>query len=244
PPNLIDTPTGPCQGEGIKSKWKRDHVRGVAQRIAAQGPSGYVGLLPPAVFAVALVAFSLAVCLKGIGKALAAPVFVGAILVWTTGVATVSSPDVLISADGKLVAVRADDGSYRFNTTRAQSFTRDIWLRAFAPAHGADEAVPEMVCDRDGCLAQAPGGVFVSWAKTPEALREDCEKAGLVVTNLPPPRTCSAKLLSMSNSGPKASLAIRFDADGEHHAMHIETSATNRARIWNQRQSIQFHTPR
>jgi competence protein ComEC len=109
-------------------------------------------------------------------------------------VATVP-PDVLIDAEGRTLAVKAEGGGYRVSSPRA--FPVSTWLgRA-----GEDTAKPwprkgtsddgRLRCDADGCLYRALGQV-VGFPRTFKAVNEDCRNASAVLTALPIRGRCAA----------------------------------------------------
>ncbi len=111
-----------------------------------------------------------------------------------------SRPDILISEDGRLMAVRAADGRLSVSEPRRDRFTREIWLRADGrsevtswPTAGPDEAA-WLTCDPLACLYR-PNGQSVALIRDPRALQEDCSMADIVVAAVPVPRFCRADIV-------------------------------------------------
>ena len=106
-------------------------------------------------------------------------------------------PDVLVSEDGRLMAVRGADGELALSEPRRDRFTRDIWLRA----DGRPQAIPwpalgpsedgRLSCDPLGCLYRRDG-VLAALVMDPRALGEDCAAADIVVAAMPAGRSCRA----------------------------------------------------
>lgn len=126
----------------------------------------------------------------------AAPVALGLL-----SVALVRQPDVIVSGDGALFAVRAADGRMVVSPVRGNDFDvetimkragqtlRDPW-----PDHGAS-VDGRLACDAIGCLYRA-GGQLVALVRDREALLEDCLHATVVVSAVPVRSTCpSARVL-------------------------------------------------
>src|SRR5699024_9975588 len=71
---------------------------------------------------------------------------------WTT------PPDLLLSEDGRLLAVRATDGSLLFNSRRVSRFSAQQWLARAAEDEGellpgpGDLGWPDLACDSKGCI--------------------------------------------------------------------------------------------
>jgi competence protein ComEC len=111
-------------------------------------------------------------------------------------------PDVLIAADGGLMAVRGADGALMLSSARAGRFSAEGWLRLDGQDGGAP-VWPEtgatadgiMRCDALGCIYRASGQV-VALMRRPEALAEDCGAAGVILSREPVRARCrSARLV-------------------------------------------------
>ncbi len=109
-----------------------------------------------------------------------------------------TGPDILISEDGGLMAVRAADGGLALSELRGERFTREIWLRAEGraeaqpwPAEGTG-ADGLLSCDLLGCLYRREGRL-VALIRDPRALDEDCAVTDIVVSAVPVPRGCRGR---------------------------------------------------
>lgn len=110
-------------------------------------------------------------------------------------------PDILISADARLVAVRGADGLLQLSTDRAAKLTRETWLRrdgqAEAPVvwpRAGQSADGRLSCDPSGCLYRAQGHV-VALVQDAAALAEDCQHADMLIATVPVRRRCAAELV-------------------------------------------------
>jgi competence protein ComEC len=99
----------------------------------------------------------------------------------------VRQPDILISEDGDLMAVRDEAGGYVLSSVTRADFEREIWLRragqeAAAPwpaeGYGVDG---RLACDSLGCLYRLHG-LLIALAREPAALAEDCKTADIVIS--------------------------------------------------------------
>lgn len=101
-------------------------------------------------------------------------------------------PDVMVSEDARLVAIRGGDGTLSVNRARPSSFSMDDWKRALlsdlviTPVKpGADpgrEVWPgAFSCEAGVCLASFPSGSLVVHAKTAEFATAFCTEAALIV---------------------------------------------------------------
>ncbi|HBC06740.1 MAG TPA: hypothetical protein DC046_04065, partial [Rhodospirillaceae bacterium] len=113
--------------------------------------------------------------------------------------ARVVPPDLIVSADGDLAAVRGD-GGYLFSSLRHGRFTRENWLehagfRADEVAQWARDGgygrlqKDGLRCDGVGCVLIRAGWRVVL-AETRGALAEDCGRADLVIALIPAGRAC------------------------------------------------------
>ena len=88
------------------------------------------------------------------------------------------APDILVSSNAKLAAVRTDGGGYMVSTLRRARFERNIWLRR-AVLYGAEGKWPKngttdsVSCDAIGCIYQK-NNKKISFARTAQAFAEDC----------------------------------------------------------------------
>lgn len=119
--------------------------------------------------------------------------------------ATSRPPDFLISADGKLMGARGEDGDLALSRRRA-GFLPDTWLRRQGQDATADWAALWR-CGEPGC-SRAYGPVEVVLVKTPAERRAACLREGIVVIATLPARYCQAPRLVID--------VIDLNADGTH----------------------------
>jgi competence protein ComEC len=125
-------------------------------------------------------------------------------------------PDILISADGRNVAVRGGDGRLHVMRTAKDAFLAKEWLAADADPRGpADPTLMEGVsCDDSGCVTQAADGRFVALARHQEALTDDCDRAALIVTARQAPPGCAASVITSERLRRHGAIALRRGRDG------------------------------
>ena len=97
-------------------------------------------------------------------------------------------PDVLVSADGKLLGVRDGSGGLWLSSNRASPFTAETWTRragettaAAWPNNGTVSAQGRLLCDSLGCIYRARGQ-RVALALKGAALEEDCRHATVLIS--------------------------------------------------------------
>ncbi|HEX4078192.1 MAG TPA: ComEC/Rec2 family competence protein [Rhizomicrobium sp.] len=98
-------------------------------------------------------------------------------------------PDVLVARDGQTIAIRAADGKLHFLRHIADEYSASEWLKRDGdprPARAAMASTKDGVrCDAFGCVAHMPKGASVAAALRPDALREDCANADVIISSLP-----------------------------------------------------------
>jgi len=118
----------------------------------------------------------------------------------------VPQPDILISGDGRNVAVRGKDLRLHLMRTSKDAFLVKEWLAADAdPRVASDPTLSEGVsCDEAGCVVQMADGGFAALAQRTGALADDCERASLLVTARQAPRACAAAVIDQGASSDRA----------------------------------------
>src|SRR5215210_3147916 len=107
-------------------------------------------------------------------------------------------PDVLVSADGRLVGIRGVDGRLSIlKSTGADTFAIRNWLAADADARAVSDASLSAgsKCDQAGCIGRAGENKLVAMPLLPEAFEEDCARAAIVITARAAPAWCAALVI-------------------------------------------------
>jgi ComEC/Rec2-related protein len=153
-----------------------DFMLAVANWSARLSSTGDIGVIPMtsfSLFTVALLVFCLAntkLRLVSIPIALAA----------LSLVFSRSEPDILISEDAKLVALRSADGELMLNQSKPNRFTLENWQRAYrASTAGAFE------CADGLCIADSGSGAKVGHLTDKARFQEACDAVDLLVITFP-----------------------------------------------------------
>ena len=139
-------------------------------------------------------------------------------------------PDILVDESGEAVAVRADDGRYRFVGVKGHRFEVENWLRADGdPRRTAADSEEGVRCDQLGCVATTgDGGVLVAVARNPAAFADDCRLAAVVVSRYRAPDGCASDATVVDKAALAAGGAhalYRLPAgDGEKPRYRVETA--------------------
>lgn len=106
-------------------------------------------------------------------------------------------PDILVSHDARMVAVRGPEGRLSVMSTGTDDFTLREWLAADGDARSAraETLSANVRCDELGCVAPLQGGGMVALARSAEALADDCSRARVVVTQRQAPPQCKAQVI-------------------------------------------------
>ncbi|MGE0856429.1 MAG: ComEC/Rec2 family competence protein [Hyphomicrobiaceae bacterium] len=143
-------------------------------------------------------------------------------------------PDLLVGRDGRLVAVRADDGRLTVLPASGSRFEVARWLEHDGDGRPADAAAGSgrgLACDRLGCTIGIKGK-RVAVARHPAALADDCAKADVLVLDVPAPRVCPrpGAVVDFIAVRTQGTHAVFVEPSG---ALHIETVAGQRGlRPW------------
>ncbi|MGQ7791901.1 ComEC/Rec2 family competence protein [Faunimonas sp. B44] len=104
-------------------------------------------------------------------------------------------PDVVLSPDGRVAAVRDETGVLRVSGGRAGSFTVEQLFESEPGMPSRAELRAGMACDEAACLLRGAGGRLVSHVRDAVAFAEDCRRAAVVLTPLPAPPGCAAAIV-------------------------------------------------
>lgn len=134
-------------------------------------------------------------------------------------------PDLLVSGDGRLVAVRDGDGTYLPSTPHGDHFVEETWTRHAATSLGApwpavgEAAGGSLRCDAAGCVYTARGR-RVALIRDGGALAEDCSISDLVVSPVAAHRACrGTRIIDRIDTWRRGGHAVWLD--GNH--VRVET---------------------
>jgi len=190
-----------------------DWMVAVAQWVAAL--PGAVGRMPA--FGIGpLILASLGIILMGLLRTplrWSGAAVLGLAVIWAINV---PQPEILISGDGRNVAVRGNDGRLHLMRNGKDAFAVREWLAADADARTPTDAslADGVSCDTAGCVTQTADGRFVALAMRPQAMADDCERAMLIVTSRQAPSDCRATLIDAERLRRQGALALRKTRDG------------------------------
>lgn len=101
-------------------------------------------------------------------------------------------PDILITASGKLNAIRTTEGRVMVSNMRSASYARTSWLKRWGLEDFSTRKLKdELPCDKGGCTYSHNSGQKIIFNTHSMALTEDCQKADILITNVSSPSICS-----------------------------------------------------
>jgi competence protein ComEC len=152
-------------------------------------------------------------------------------------IALVRGPDILISDDGRLMAVRGADGELQLSSSRAGGLKRETWLRRAGQSGEAAPTWPSaglsddgrLRCDAAGCVYTVPGHI-VALARTESALAEDCLRASVLIAAVPVRGACPSPRLVIDRFAVwrDGSHAVWLDADGDVRVQSVRAERGDR----------------
>ena len=186
-----DAPALWVMGQGIAA------MNAVAAWLAPHSALDSTGMIPlPAVLVLTL-ALALLTLASGRLRMMSAPLLLlGGALMFMR-----ATPDMLVSEDARLVALRMADGNVSTNLARPPGFSADNWRRAMSvdvlqkPAKSArrDNATGQFVCSGDVCLASVKGLSVVRAANSTAALPHCRVDTLVIIAQADDPGNCAAR---------------------------------------------------
>ena len=165
--------------------WGVEAVLWIARTVASWPGAAITVLQPSIAGMIAVAAGGLWLCLWRRGWR-----FAGIPLI-VAGLATAGGddpPDILISGNANLIAIRSDAGVVHLSNLQASPFVRDIWLRRLG--------VPQFLsldvglnCDVLGCTG-AVAGYEIAVVRDALGFAEECRRADILISREPIPRNC------------------------------------------------------
>ena len=170
-----------------------------------------------------------------------APIAVGLIVA-----SLATPPDILVTQDGRDVAVRLGNGKLAFLRPPKDDYAAQSWLQRGGDARAPDQAVASVRdgvrCDSYGCVARLADGELLAAPLRFEALDEDCARAAIVIAAVPTRHRCTGPRLVLDrfDLAKNGATAIRLGS-----ALDIRTVRGERGlRPWSQRPERHYRRTR
>lgn len=125
-------------------------------------------------------------------------------------------PDILVSADGKTVAVRQQDGRLAVAGASSNKMVVSQWLGRDGDARKPDDRTLGVAfpCDRTTCRTTAPGGAAVTLLRKPGGSARDCAAGGILVTSGREAPPCEGRVYAPASLARTGAVALYRSAEG------------------------------
>lgn len=209
-------------GAGITS------VLEIAAWFAARSPIDAVGSLPVTAVAIFTIGLLIMTALSGRLRLAALPF----VIVGTGLIANRELPDVLVSEDGRLVAVAGTARTLHVNRNRPNGFTIQNWLHGMdadrfqsptdaetlSTALAASEQTPGFNCADKTCVARDGEGHLIAHVPDAVSAFAFCTRAALIIIDDATAgdvcRTGEAAILTKRDLARRGSAEVRFGSEG------------------------------
>lgn len=133
-------------------------------------------------------------------------------------VSGVKKPDLIVSDDASLIAIRTDEGAYVFSSLRKNKFVRTQWSEALAlkpeQVQGWKEGQEGTLrCDEYACRAEVKGQKL-SVVYTPEIIEQECGWADVLISDRPLLYCKDAQVIDRFDVYRKGAAAVFISDDG------------------------------
>lgn len=155
----------------------------ISSFVNSLGGNGVTGQLGYSVLPMAFIGLFLLTMLKTKLRISGFVILLGTTLFWQG----TPVPDILLSEDGRAIAIKTSGNKLALMYPRRNKFVRDIWLRAFSGdqpgklnvAGNEDETSP--ICGKDMCIAKTKQGAKVIVVYNPKMLEDACREADILL---------------------------------------------------------------
>ena len=165
-------------GQGIEV------VIALAKMVAARSPSGNLGLMPQGTLILMSIGLVMLLFLSTRLRLCGIPLLLGAALLMMRA----QEPQIIVSEDGKLVALRTDDGNLAVNRTSGSAFTLNNWQQGYGINEvakplkaGAFSKEMQFECFEKVCTARRPGGLIIAYTDEAAQRSSACDEGDIVI---------------------------------------------------------------
>lgn len=150
-----------------------------------------------------------------------------------------SNPDILVSENGRAIAVKTDTDDYTLLYPRRNPFVTNIWAKALKIAEYRAHNLSETQCSRDQCTYQLSSGKVLQIVYDPDLLKSACNSADILIA----PRlwwvNCRSKKPDLilkrhdfEQRGAHTIFLNRIGSEPGKTPIHIETALSDYSRPW------------
>ncbi|MCP4185706.1 MAG: ComEC family competence protein [Hyphomicrobiales bacterium] len=156
--------------------WGIEWVVVISDYVNSLGGNGVTGLLGPPVLPMAFIGLFFLTMLKTRLRIIGVMILLASTLFWAPS----QIPDILLSEDGRAIAIQDDQGKLAMIYPKRNKFVRDIWLRAYS-GDEQGEILHQGRCNKDICTAKTRQGALVYVVYDPDYLTLACNRADILL---------------------------------------------------------------
>ncbi len=200
--------------------WGIEIVISIAKGVASHSPSGNLGLISETSLVLMAIALLLLLFLSTWMRLIALPILAAAVILTSL----VSVPAIIISEDGKLVAIRTDDDQLAINRQGGSAFNLNNWQQGYKAQQIIKPTMTgelvngaQFACEDKLCLAREPGGLIIAYTNDVKRQADACREGNIVILAFaaaaPYCADTAIKVISMQNLALNGAAEIRFGTE-------------------------------
>lgn len=163
----------PLNAVSIGIEWVVD----ISRWVESISPNGNTGLLPGITILI-FASFLTLVCLL---KTKLRYMSLMPLLALPFVLQTPTKPDVLISENGRAIAIKTNDEKLGLLFPRGSAFVHDIWVKAWSGGEQHLITLPKDQCNRERCIVVLPSSKILHVLYNPDFIQSSCSRADILV---------------------------------------------------------------
>jgi len=156
--------------------WGIEWVIAISDYVNSLGGRGITGQMGTPVLPMAFIGLFFLTMLKTRLRIIGGLILLASTLFWAPS----RVPDILVSEDGRAIAIQDNQGKLGLLYPRRNKFVRDIWLRAFSDDEPG-KILDQGRCNNDICTARTRQGALVYTVYDPDYLTLACNRADILL---------------------------------------------------------------
>lgn len=90
-------------------------------------------------------------------------------------------PDVIISENGRAIAIKTSEGKLGLLFPRGNKFVQNIWLKAWSAGEADKLDLEKEQCNRERCITVLPNSKILHVVYNPDLIQSSCQRADLLI---------------------------------------------------------------
>lgn len=154
-----------------------DWVVEISRWVESISPNGNTGLLPKAAILI-FASFLILICLL---KTKLRYISLAPLLAFPFIFHTPIKPDVIISENGRAIAIKTDNKKLGLLFPRGSAFVQNIWLKAWSGGEHELLNLAKDQCNRERCVVVLPSSKILHVLYNPEFIQSSCSRADIMI---------------------------------------------------------------